>query len=369
MLCAPSGLHCVVVINGSRTFMSQFRIIPFDVDTASRDTWAAFHAHRRDIAAELHPDDPVWSDAESEHEMRRASPLWENRRWLAFDGENLVGSCGAGFRRAGTPNAEEYAPFLNGWGSVVADARRKGIGTLLLRQVYGLMRDMDKSVLTMSADTDAGHAFLTHIGAAAKHCMLESRTLFKDIDWPCLRTWEDAAGSLGLVFECYAGRVPRETMVSLLPVLTALVADVPLGALETPPIRFEIESVDRWYEGMNRAEGAHHLVLLREPGGAVAGMSEASWDSRSPKSVYQSFTAIARPWRGRGLARAIKAAILRQIRCSHPAVEEMRTFNAESNTAILSVNKRLGFSMRRRHVDYQITRKELDAKLPGGGGT
>jgi RimJ/RimL family protein N-acetyltransferase len=119
---------------------------------------------------------------------------------------------------------------------------------------------------------------------------------------------------------------------------------------------------------MDRIEGGHHLVLLREPGGAVIGMSEASWDSRSPKIVHQSFTAIARPWRGRGLARAIKAAMLRQIRASHPAAEEMRTFNAESNAAILSVNKRLGFSMRRRHVDYQIRRTELDAMLLAAGG-
>jgi GNAT superfamily N-acetyltransferase len=346
--------------------MSRFRITSFDVGTASRDTWAAFHVYRRAMAAELHPDDPVWSDAECEHEMRRASPLWESRRWLAFEGGDLVGFSGAGFRRAETPNAAEYAPFLNGWGSVEAGARRKGVGTLLLRHIHGLMRATDKSVLTMSADTDAGHAFLTHIGAAAKHCMLESRTLLKDIDWPCLRRWEDAAGSLGLAFECYAGRVPRDVIISLLPQLTALVSDVPLGELETPPIRLEIESYDHWYEGMDRVEGAHHLILFRAPDGAVIGMSEASWDSRSPHVVHQSFTAIARSCRGRGLARAIKAAMLRQIRASHPAAKEMRTFNAESNAAILSINKRLGFSVRRRHVDYQIRRTELDGMLAAG---
>jgi GNAT superfamily N-acetyltransferase len=347
--------------------MRQFKIIPFDVDTASQDTWAAFHAHRRAIAAELDPDDPVWSDVECEYEMRRANPLWNWRRWLAFEGPDVAGSVSAGFRRVGTSNAEEYVPFLNCHGSVAAHVRRKGIGTLLLRQVHALMHAMDKSVLTMSADADPGHAFLTHIGAAAKHSMVENRTFLNELDWPCLRTWEDRAGELGLVFECHAGRMPRDVLKSLLPALTELVSDVPLGSLETPPIRLEIESYDRWYEGLNRTEGAHHLLLLREPGGAVIGMSEASWDSRSPKTVYQSFTAIARSWRGRGLARAIKAAMLRQICSSHPGAEEMRTFNAESNAAILSVNRRLGFTVHRRHVDYQITRKELDAKLAAGG--
>jgi GNAT superfamily N-acetyltransferase len=348
--------------------MPRFQIIPFDVDTASADTWTAFHAHRRAIAAELEPDDPVWSDAECEHEMRRTNPLWELRRWLAFDGPHVAGAVSAGFRRPGTPNAQEYAPFLGCDGSVSAGMRRQGLGTRLLRQVHALMCAMDKSVLTLSADTDAGHGFLTRVGGVAKHCMLESRMHFKNIDWPYLRAWEDAAGRLGLVFERYAGRVPRDVLTSILPSLTALVADVPLGALETPPIRLEIESYDRWYEGMDRAEGAHHLVLLREPGGAVAGMSEASWDSRSPKIVYQSFTAIARRWRGRGLGRAIKAVALSQIRSAHPGAEEMRTFNAETNAAILDVNRRLGFSPFRRHVDYQITRKELDATLAAEHG-
>lgn len=346
--------------------MPPVQIIPFDVDTASRETWAAFHAHRRAVAAELHPDDPIWSDAECAYEMRRANPLWAWRRWLAFDGSAVAGSAGARFRRAGTPNAQEYAPFLNCDGAVSADARRRGVGTLLLRQVHALMRATDKSVLTLSADTDAGHGFLTHAGATAKLSTLESRTLLRDIDWPCLRAWEDAAGHLGLVFERHAGRVPREKLAPLLPVLTALISDVPLGSLEIPPLRLEIESYDRWYEGMDRTEGAHHLVLLRAPEGTVIGMSEASWDIRSPKIVYQYFTAIARPWRGRGLARAIKAAMLRQIGCVHPGAEEMRTFNAESNAPILSVNRRLGFSVQRRHVDYQITRTELDARPPAG---
>jgi GNAT superfamily N-acetyltransferase len=351
--------------------MSRFEIMPFDVDTASQNTWTAFHAFRRAIAAELYPDEPVLDDAEREYEMRRTDPLWDSRRWLVLDGRDVAGSGGASFRRAGTPNADEHAPYLYGYGSVAAGARRKGIATLLLRQVHALMHALDKSTLTMSADTDAGHAFLTHAGAAVKHSSVESRVLLDGLDWPRLRTWEDAAGDLGLSWERYAGRVPREVLLPLLPTLTALVADVPLGSLETPPIRLEIASYDRWYESMERTEGAHHLVLLREPDGTVAGMSEASWDSRRPTIAHQSFTAIAKPWRGRGLARAIKAAMLRRIHGSHPGAEEMKTSNAESNAPILAVNKRLGFSVLRRHVDYQITRAELDASglaKDGGGG-
>jgi GNAT superfamily N-acetyltransferase len=350
-------------------FMPRFQIVPFDPGAAGPSAWAALHVHRRAIAAELHPDEPVLSDDEYEYEMRRADPLWESRRWLALDRADVVGLAGAWFRRAATPNAEEYARFLKCDGDVVATARRKGTGTLLLRPVHALMHALDKTVLTLSADADAGHAFLERIGAAAKHSMVESRTLLDDLDWPGLRAWEDVADDLGLMWEWYAGRVPRDTLVALLPALTALVSDVPLGSLDTPPIRLEIEYYDQWYDNIARTGGTHHLVVLRDPKGAVVAMSEAAWDSRSPKIVHQTLTAIARPWRGRGLARAIKAALLRQIRSVSPAAREVRTFNAESNAPILAVNRRLGFSGLRRHVDYQITRAELDARLGAAGRT
>jgi GNAT superfamily N-acetyltransferase len=363
----PSPSYAAI-IHLPRLMMSRFQVIPFDVDAAGRETWTAFHAFRRANAAELHPDDPVWDDAECEHDLRKAHPLSESLRWLALDGGDLVGSAGVGFRRAGTPNADEFAPFLHGWGSVAAPARRRGIGTLLLRQVHALMHDLGKSVLTLSAHTDGGHAFMTHIGATAKYSAVESRARLDALDWPLLRTWEDGAGELGLSWECHAGRVPREVLLAFLPTFTDLIADIPLGSLEMPPIRLEIEYYDSWYESMARTEEAHHLVMLREPGGAVVAMSEASWDSRSPKTAFQMFTAIAPPWRGRGLARAVKAAILRQIRGSHPCTEDIRTFNAESNAAILSINKRLGFTVRERSVDYQVTRAELDARLPAADG-
>ena len=56
-------------------------------------------------------------------------------------------------------------------------------------------------------------------------------------------------------------------LVDLLPVFTELFADVPLGGLETGPIRWEINGYDLWYETLEQVGGAHHLVLLRAPDG------------------------------------------------------------------------------------------------------
>jgi GNAT superfamily N-acetyltransferase len=222
------------------------------------------------------------------------------------------------------------------------------------------MHTLNKTVLTMSAQTEPGHAFLKHVGAIEKHRTVEQRAVFAGLDWLRFRQWEDGAAAQGLAWERYAGRVPRDVLIDLLPVFTELFADVPLGGLETGPIRWEMNGYDLWYETLERVGGAHHLVLLRAPNGSVAGLSEAGWDIRAPSIVRQQLTAVTRPWRGRGIGRALKAAMLRQVHEMHPEATVIGTNNAEVNAPILSINARAGFKVAWRNVDYQVTREVLD---------
>ena len=90
------------------------------------------------------------------------------------------------------------------------------------------MHALDKTVLTMSAQTEPGHGFLKHLGAIEKHCTVEQRAVFADLDWPRLRQWEAAVAPHDLVWERHAGRVPRDVLLALLPTFTELFVDVPL---------------------------------------------------------------------------------------------------------------------------------------------
>ena len=79
----------------------------------------------------------------------------------------------------------------------------------------------------------------------------------------------------------------------------------------------------------------------------------------SRDSVYQQLTAVARPWRGKGLAEGVKAAMLDLIRALHLEVRTIIATNAEVNAPILSINQRLGFVVHRRDGTYQIGREML----------
>jgi hypothetical protein len=46
------------------------------------------------------------------------------------------------------------------------------------------MHALDKTVLTMSAQTERGHAFLKHLGADEKHCTVEQQAVLPSCPSP-----------------------------------------------------------------------------------------------------------------------------------------------------------------------------------------
>ncbi|MBR0641615.1 GNAT family N-acetyltransferase [Plastoroseomonas hellenica] len=332
----------------------------FDPEAASAPEWAAFHDFRHARAAEDETDEPLPSDAEFEQEARRAWPLHENRRHIALHGAEVVGVLGYAFRRPGTPDAAEFAPHAHAWGGVLRPWRRQGIATALLRPLLAFLDERGKTTVTVAARRPEGHAFLGAIGAVEKQRVVENRLSLDALDWAELARWEAAAAPAGstLRWEVHAGRVPLDRFAALMPQLSALFADVPLGALDLPAPRYEMAGYVAYYEKLDRYGGAHLMVLLMD-GETVAGMTEAGWDARVPERVFQMLTAVAHPWRGQGLAKGLKAAMLHLVRQRHPKVAMMTTTNAEMNAPMLSINRRLGFAPHRHSASYQISRDAL----------
>ncbi|MEJ8856653.1 hypothetical protein WKW79_18905 [Variovorax robiniae] len=105
----------------------------FDIDAATEDQWAAYHLYRRLRAAEDTPDEPVLSNADFEHLVRRQWPLVETRRFIARTGDKVIGNLYLESRRKGSPDYDTFAPFIGIGGGVLHPHRRRGVGTALLR--------------------------------------------------------------------------------------------------------------------------------------------------------------------------------------------------------------------------------------------
>ena len=87
----------------------------FDPDAASRTEWAAVHAFRRARNEEDTPDEVLFDDDEFERQACHRWPLYENRRWYAWAGDEIAGVVGASLRREGTPDYDTHASHLFAW--------------------------------------------------------------------------------------------------------------------------------------------------------------------------------------------------------------------------------------------------------------
>jgi GNAT superfamily N-acetyltransferase len=291
--------------------------------------------------------------------VRRHDPITESLRVIAVQDGEFLGNLILFFRRQGSPDWEAHAPFVNVWGGVVRVHRRRGIGRALLVELLAFMERQGKTVATFKVHVPDGHAFMTAIGAIEKYRNSENHLELDRLDWDELARWEAQATRPGdgIAWERHAGRVPMDRLAALLPTFTALFFEQPLGALQVPN-PYVLQNYITWYAEMDRRGGEHFLLLLRH-GDEVAAMCDASWDGRFPERVYQQLTAVARPWRGKGLAKGVKAAMLKLIRARRPQARTMITNNADANGAIWSINRRLGFVVHRHDGTYQVGREEL----------
>ena len=68
-------------------------------------------------------------------------------------------------------------------------------------------------------------------------------------------------------------------------------------------------------------------------------------------------------YRGRKLGKWVKASLLKFIKDKFPDSEAIVTGNAESNDAMLYINKKLGFKKHKENVIAQITLPDLQNYL------
>ena len=330
----------------------------FDPFTATPDDWARLHAYRRLRHVEDHPGEPAATDAEFEHDLRQHRPLYESRRLLALQGGAIVGNLILGFRRPGSPGHADFAPFVDVWGGVPRALRRRGIGRVLLGALHGFMHARGMHTATFKVHLPESHACMAAIGAHIKYRSVENRLALDALDWDMLARWRREARDTGLTWEVHAPRVPMDRLAPLMAPFSALINEQPLGTLDVPRLRYELAGYETWYADMDRRGGEHFLVLLCE-GQTVAAMCDASWDARYPDRIYQQLTAVAAPWRGKGLAKAAKSAMLHLVRERHPQARIAVTHNADANAPMLSINQRMGFAVHREDGTYQIAREAL----------
>jgi GNAT superfamily N-acetyltransferase len=323
-----------VVFNGWHSTVWVHGTIGWCID----DSKWPYHAYRRLRAHEEDPDEPLVTDETRQRDMQTDWPLFWTQIFLAKVEKDIAGSLLIWMRRPGTADYQAHARYVTTDIGVRKAMRRHGVGTALLGQLAHVMHDGQREIATFSTQTNDGHAFALAIGAEEKHRAMQNRLDIRRVDRGMLAGWEQRGETAGMVFEVHAGRVPLDRYETIIPALTVMLNSDPLGELDLPPRRFDLTAIKAWYANMDKHGGDHVMVLLRQ-GETIAAMSEANWVPDFPERAFQNLTAVDPAYRGRGLAKAAKARLLRVLLERHPQLRLVITNNADVNAAMLAVNR------------------------------
>lgn len=208
--------------------------------------------------------------------------------------------------------------------------RRQGIGSALHAAVSGWAADRGHSVVFgwAPADDEASLAWARRRGF--EEVLRENRIaldlataepgepVHPDVEITTLAERPDLARSL---YELY-----RETW-----------ADVPgEEGMEMPPF-------DEWWRSDFRSSGDRpEAVFLALAGDELVGSSKLTFTEARPDTAWNDLTGVARAWRRRGIARALKAAQIRWA-AGQDGLERLMATNAEGNEPIRRLNESLGY--------------------------
>jgi len=291
-------------------------------------------AHIARIAAVVWPASPISVD-----EMRWQEQKYPGgRRFIAWlDGEP-VGAGGAGRAYSFPPDFPGFWSNL----SVLPDRRRQGIGSALLAAISDVARDAGKTMLlgTTTSDRTDSIDFLEHRGFREHERMKVVKLDLAGLEPPAI---EPPAGVTISSLEAHPDLVP-----SVYDVAREALPDIPGDGPEAPATLEEFRTRD-----VDRAiiPPGGFIIAIDDATGRVAGYANLMLVPGRATIAWHGMTAVARAWRGRGLARALKAGTIAWALDN--GLEALEGSNDIDNAPMRAVNRRLGYQPEPDEIQFR----------------
>lgn len=300
------------------------------------------NAHMNRLRAESRPHDPPRSIDHTRATFASVAMLDHVafEPWIARRGGELVGSLFVSM----SLKDNLHMAFLDL--GVDADHRRAGVGSALLRKGAEIAAAADRVLLLLNtvSTVPAGAAFLERYGATAGLAAHTNQLTIADVDRAMLADWHGSDARLGdfelLVWE---GPYPEEHLEAMVHV-NRVMNQQPFDDLDVEEFTIDAEQLrqtEAFLEARNQMRWT--MVARHLPSGDLAGFTDVVFDPEDPAKLNQGNTGVDPAYRGNGLGKWLKAAMLTKVLAERPEVERVRTGNADSNEAMLAINRRLGF--------------------------
>jgi mycothiol synthase len=246
--------------------------------------------------------------------------------------------------------------------------RQKGLAKQLLSKVLKTAQHEKRShIISWTHSTiPVGAVVAEKMGAKRGLIGHTNQLTLSELDQKLLTNWINNSKETAKDFELgfWLGVYPEEKIEEIAN-LYSVMSTAPRGELD-------IEDWQVKSEDIRQAETYHQTVGIERwatyvrhvPSGELAGYSFTTYQpDNNPQVVWQGDTGVLPDYRGHGLGKWLKAAMVEKILRERPQVKFIRTGNADSNAAMLAINHALGFKPYLAWVDWQLETKVLESYL------
>ncbi len=294
------------------------------------------------MTAEVLPDDPP-ATVEQAIAATRSAPARIRRisfRVRDADG-TLVGSAGTNI----DPEDDNPDVLFTGV-NLLPEHRRQGLGSRLLAELVQVARAEGKSrLISYTVEGRPGPEFAMATGATTKQAGHMNHLPLAEVDRPMLERWVAESTVRAADYELigWDGPVPDEHMDRWLD-LVLVMNTAPRDDLDLNDFTITAEEI-RESEKMAAAMGLEQWVAVvrHRESGEWAGFHDLAHNPVDPEFAYVGATGVRPEHRGHALGKWLKAALTLRVLDEWTTVTHIRTGNADSNDAMLGINKEMGY--------------------------
>lgn len=315
--------------------------------------------------AESQPEDPPPPFEVFSASLRNIPPFMDIWAWVARDTEGTA----CGIAQAVIARTGDNEHLVQAGIDVQAPYRRRGIARSLLERIADRCEQEGRtSIIGGSSDrVPSGGEFAERIGAKVGIRETINRLDLATLDRDLVDRWvaEGPGRAPGYSLSWIDGDVPDDDLPDVLAAFeimnTAPREDLDMEDQHLTPEMWRAEEKSRAARG-----GVHWLLLARhDTTRAVAGFTDLGWNPASQETIHQGGTAVHPDHRGHALGKWLKAAMLQRVMAEGPPAKDVRTGNANSNDAMLGINRELGFRPYIASIAWQVELDQVKRYLAG----
>ena len=321
------------------------------------------------IRKERDPDDPplpweLWLQL-----VREEDPKYERYNWVVLTNEDeeekIIGSAGFNYVTPKAPNYETDKHLVGIRIQIHPEYRKQGIAKCLLGKVLEALKKItDVTKVFGGSYLDAGKKFCIELGGKESQIGSENRLKLEEVNWDMMKEWRSLGEDLGkrenVKIEFFED-CPEDIIQEYTEIYTETMNQQPLGdydgkIIDTPETRREEEEEE---EKNKKRRLEWYTMVTREKDGKISGLTEMLYHPDTSHKGYQNLTGVKEKYRGKGLGKWLKAAMLFWYHDKYPNIKYISTGNADTNAPMLSINERMGFKTFISNTEYSFEAEKL----------